>query len=120
VAFLRRLGWMLARLVALAVVLVSAWMLIINLVELDYDDWVLAWILLSGIVGAVGGSLFLLSIDGPDGFRTNVRRRLGWASMLIAMLLPTSLSFFLLPMVAVLIPTIFNVESPGGEVVTSS
>lgn len=116
---LRRVGWMFARLVALAVLVVSGWMFIINLVEVSYEGWILAWILLSGLAGVAGAILYLLSIDGPNRYRTRRRRSLGWAAMLAAMLLPTSLSFFLLPTLAVLIPTLFIVDA-GGEPVTSS
>lgn len=117
---LRRVGWMFARLVALAVLIVSGWMFIINLVEVSYEGWILVWILLSGLAGVAGGALYLLSIDGPDRYRTRGRRSLGWVAMLLAMLLPTSLSFFLLPTLAVLIPTLFIADSAGGEPVTSS
>lgn len=117
---LRWVGWMFARLVALAVLIVSGWMFIINLVDVSYQGWILAWILLSGVAGVVGGTLYLLSIDGPNRYRTRTRRSLGWAAMLVAMLLPSSLSFFLLPTLAVLVPTLFIAHSPRGEPVTSS
>lgn len=64
---LRRVGWMFARLVALAVLVVSA-----------------------------------------------------WGAMLAAMYLPSSLSYFLLPLVALLLPTIFTLDSSKEEPVTSS
>lgn len=115
---LRWLGWMFARLLALAVLLVSVWMLIINAIQLDYAGWVLVWILVSGIVGTGGGLLYLASIDGPKRYRTRAWRAIGWAGMLIAMLLPTSLSFFLLPLLATLIPTL--AINPKNEAVTSS
>ncbi len=111
---------MFARLVAVAVLIVSGWMFIINLVEVSYEGWILVWILLSGLAGVAGSALYLLSIDGPDRHRTRGRRSLGWVAMLLAMLLPTSLSFFLLPTLAVLIPTLFIADSAGGEPVTSS
>lgn len=106
---LRWLGWMYARLVAVAVTIASAWVFLINAAGRSYQGWILAWILVSGVVGTVGGPLYLLSIDGPARFRGALKRRLGWAAMFAAMLLPSSISFFLLPMVLTLVPTLGRV-----------
>lgn len=116
----RSIGWMFARLIALAVAVVSGWMFVINVAEMDYDGLILIWILVSGVAGVAGGVLYLLSIDGPVRYRTRRTRFLGWAAMLAAMLLPSSLSFFLLPILAVLIPSLFTIDSGSGGAVTSS
>lgn len=117
---LRSVGWMFARLVAFAVGLVSVWMFIINIVEVSYEGTILAWILLSGVAGAAGAAFYLLSIDGPERFRTRARRAMGWVAMFAAMILPSSLSFFLLPLVTLLLPSLFMIRSPEEETVTSS
>jgi len=117
---LRQVGWMFARLVALAVLIVSGWMLVINLVDVSYEGRILAWILLSGVVGVAGAILYLASIDGPPRYHTRPRRALGWGAMLAAMYLPSTLSYFLLPVVALLLPTIFTIDSSKEEPVTSS
>ncbi|HZD22585.1 MAG TPA: hypothetical protein VE569_04190 [Acidimicrobiia bacterium] len=70
----------------------------------------------SGLAGALGGSLYLLSIDGFERFRAALHRRTGWLAMLVAMMLPSSLSFFLLPMVVTLVPTLIRVASKGDAV----
>lgn len=112
---LRWLGWMFARLVAVAVAILGAWMFIINVVQISFEGWILAWILGSGVLGAAGGAFYLLSIDGPDRYRRKVLRTLGWAAMFLAMVLPTSLSFFLLPMVLLIVPTVFISPEPTAE-----
>lgn len=118
---LRSVGWVLARLVALAVLLLSAWMFIINVVEVIYDGWIFVWILLSGLLGMAGGLLYLFSVDGPDRYRTRTIRTVGWAMMLAAMVLPSSASFFLLPIVALLFPTlVVTPKGDSGKAVTSS
>lgn len=104
---------MFARFVALAVLLLSAWLFVANVIEVRYEGLILVWILISGLVGTAGGVLYLLSIDGPGHYRTRTLRTAGWAMMLAAMILPSSLSFFILPMVALLFPTL--VVIPKGD-----
>jgi hypothetical protein len=113
----RQMGLMFARLVALAVTLLGGWLFIINLIELNYEGWVLAWILVSGLIGAIGGPLFLLSIDGPRRFRVRSWRMSGWLLMLGSVLLPTSFQLYALPLVLLLAPT--TLLSPGPHVDTS-
>lgn len=112
---MKRVGWMFARFVALAVAMFGAWLFIANVTELDYSGGVLAWILVSGALGAFGGSLFLLSIDGPERFRRRGLRVLGWLGMLACVILPTALSILMLPLVVVLLPTLFMRASGADE-----
>lgn len=111
----RQISLMFARLVALAVTLLGGWLLLINLVELNYEGWVLAWILVSGLIGAIGGPLFLLSLDGPRRFRTRSWRMGGWLLMLGSALLPTSLQIYVLPLVLLVLPTTLLRSGPRGE-----
>lgn len=84
-------------------------MFVINVVEVSYSGWILAWILFSGIAGAVGGVIYLLSFDGPERFRTRRHRFWGWGAMLLAFLLPTSLTLMLVPLVLLLIPSLYTI-----------
>lgn len=103
------LGWTLARLVAAAVALLGAWIFIVNLAERGYDQtWVFVWVLFSGLIGAVGGTVYLLSIDGPERFRTRSWRLWGWAGMLGSALLPHSFTFIVLPAVLALFLTVLS------------
>jgi hypothetical protein len=96
-----------ARLTGLVVLLYGAWVVTINLFEAatgsnTYEPpWMLLVVLGFGAFGAVGGILFLLSIDGPPGFRTPMIRAIGWVGMFICSALPTSLFYVLLIMVAI-------------------
>lgn len=118
---LRRFGWLFARLIALAVLLLNAWIFVINLAEQGYDEsWVLIWVLASGLMGAAGGSLYLLSTDGPPRLRSRPWRMAGWAGMMLASALPHSFTYLVIPLVLALIPTLFSIDSSGGEPVTSS
>lgn len=96
-----------ARLTGLVVLLYGAWMFSINLLEAitgsnTYEPrWMLLVVLGAGLAGAIGGTLFLLSIDGPTKFRTPMNRAIGWIGMFICAALPTSLFYVLFVMVAV-------------------
>jgi hypothetical protein len=103
---MRRLAPAFYRLIGLAVTLLGAWVLFINLVEVSYSGWVLAWILSAGFSGAVGGVLFLLSFDGPARARRRQVRLLGWLGMLFLALLPWSFQFVMLPLVLLTMPAL--------------
>jgi hypothetical protein len=96
-----------ARLTGLVVLLYGAWMVTINLFEAVTGSntyappWILLVVLGFGASGAVGGTLFLLSIDGPPRLRKPMIRAIGWVGMFICSALPTSLSYVLLIMVAI-------------------
>lgn len=116
-----------ARLVGLVVLLYGAWMFSINLLEAvtgsnTYDPrWMLFVVLAFGIAGAIGGTLFLLSLDGPPRFRTRRHRLIGWVGMLICAALPTSLYYVLLLMVAISSVALFRSFDPKpGETALNS
>lgn len=106
-SLLRWMGLTFARFVGLAVMILGAWIFILNLVDKGWSDLVLVWILASGLVGAVSGLGFLLSFDGPARFRNRWVRVISWAGMLASVALPTSLTFMLVPMVVLVLPTMF-------------
>lgn len=106
---------MYARFVAISVAILGAWIFVINLFELDGEFWILSWVLLSGLAGAAGGVLYLLSMDGPERFRTRSRRFIGWLAMLVSVMLPTSLTLMLVPLVLLLIPSLFAMRPQDGE-----
>ena len=118
---LRWMGRTFVRFVAVSVAILGAWMFILNVGASGWDPLTHVWILASGAAGVTGGLLFLLSMDGPTRFRTKRKRILGWGLMLVSVLLPTSLTFMLVPLVLLLIPTLFKEpgEGTGGEPVTS-
>ena len=105
---LRRLGRTLARFVGLTFTILGIWILAINLIELSYSGATLAWVLASGLLGGAGGVFYLLSFDGPHRFRTRGSRIAGWIGMLVLAVLPSSLSFPLLAMVVLTIPTLLT------------
>lgn len=103
---MRRLATTLARLAGLTILLYSAFGLIGNLVGVvlsgaAYDPiWVL--FLVIGVFGAglAGSIMYLLSLDGRPPWRTTRRRLMGWVGMMIAAVLPTSLTFLVAPVAA--------------------
>ena len=103
---MRQLARAFYRLVGLAVALLGAWVLFINLADISYSGWVLVWILSAGLFGALGGVLFLLSFDGPPRARTRQVRLLGWLGMLFLALLPWSFQFVMLPLVLLTLPAL--------------
>lgn len=107
------LGRTLARLVGLTYTILGLWVFIINVIQFSYSGWTLVWILVSGVLGAVGGVFYLLSFDGPDRIRTRRTRFSGWVGMLVLALLPWSYSFVVLPMLLLTIPTLVVRRPPG-------
>jgi hypothetical protein len=118
---LRWMGRMFVRFVAVSVAILGAWMFILNVGARGWEPLTHVWILASGVAGAVGGILYLLSMDGPLRFHTKRTRMVGWSLMLASVLLPTSLTFMLVPLVLLLIPTLFKTpeKDTGEEPVTS-
>lgn len=116
----RRLGHTLARFTGLIFTVLGLWVLVVNLVELSYSGGILAWILASGVLGCVGGLLYLLSFDGPERLQTRRVRIVGWVGMVGLALLPTSLSIALLVMVLLLIPTLVSRRDEGAPEPASS
>lgn len=104
------MGRVFARFVAVSVGILSAWLLVVNVTQPGaWEPWVYVWIIASGLVGTAGSAMYLLSLDGPGRFHTRPFRWGGWAMMLLAVVLPTNLTFMLVPIVLVLIPTLFTV-----------
>lgn len=103
----------LGRLVGTAVLIYSAFLLVVTVSNLiagaDYDSPVVViWILVAAVIGLGASLLFLLTIDGPSRFLTRGYRTLSWWSMFLAILLPTSISFFLAPLTAVTVGLSFQ------------
>lgn len=115
------MGRMLARFVGVILVLYGLLLTVANLVELiqgvDYTGpwWLVPWILGTGVAAIAGGTLFILTFDGPDRFATRGWRGLAIVLMFMAAILPSNLA----PIVAVLgvlmLPSLFlGLPSPGG------
>lgn len=113
-SIMRRIGLSFARLVGLAVMILGALIFIVNIGDRGWDSWILVWILASGLLGAMSGLAFLFSFDGPDRFKSRSVRVLGWLGMLVSVSLPTSLTFILVPMVLLALPTVFIPPRPVG------
>ena len=63
-------------------------------------------ILAFGMVGVLSALGFLLSFDGPSGWRTTKKRAATWIGMFVCALLPSSLIIIVLPMVVLAAVTI--------------
>jgi hypothetical protein len=103
---MRRLAQSFYRLVGLMFALLGAWVLYVNLPEINYSGWILVWILSAGLFGLVGGALFLLSFDGPVRLRASRVRLLGWLGIMVLALLPWTFQFVMLPLALLLIPAL--------------
>lgn len=101
---LRWMGVTFARFVGLVVLILGGWTFAVNVTDIDYEGLILVWILASGLVGALGGLFYLLSWDGPERFRKQRIRLWSWVAMVVASLLPTSLTLMIFPMVVVVSP----------------
>jgi len=111
---MRALANRLARLVGIAVLLYSGVIFFGNAIGAmagaDYDSVEIMLLIVGiGAIGLAGSIVFLLSLDGPEAWRTTTRRALGWIGMMIAAVLPTSWLFLIAPVtllggLALLIP----------------
>jgi hypothetical protein len=114
-----RIGRTLGRFVGLTLTLYGLWILGVNIVELFTGDGfesgtILLWVLASGAVAAAGGVVYLLSFDGPPAWSRRRVRAWGLAMMFVGSLLPTSLSFLLLGMLVLAIPSVLvRFDSPS-------
>ncbi len=96
----------LARVIGIAVLLYSCVVFFGNLLGAmagaEYDDFeILLLIVGVGAIGLAGSVVFLLSLDGPEAWRTTTRRAVGWVGMMIASLLPTSWLLLIAPLTAI-------------------
>lgn len=94
------------RFVGLVVLLYGGWMAAVNINPEDpmafYDsNWVRPAAIAFGTLGFLSSLVFLLSLDGPPRWRSTGLRATGWVGMVIALLLPTSITIFVLPLVLV-------------------
>lgn len=108
------------RFVATAVLLYSAFLLIVTIANLiagsEYESAaIVIWIVASAVLGLVAAPVFLLTFDGPSLFRTRRIRVWSWLVMFLAILLPTSISFFLAPLTAAAIGLVLTQPSAPTE-----
>ena len=100
-----------ARFVGLIMVIMGGWLIAVNVNDLfsdapGFSGLVLAWILGSGVAAAVGGVLFLLSLDKPHRFRTRRTRPRAIVLMIAGSALPSSLTPVVLPLSLLMLTTL--------------
>jgi hypothetical protein len=110
----RPLATRLARVIGLAVLLYSLVIFLGNIVgalggAVSDTPWLLILVIAVGAVGLTGSIVFLLTLDGPERWRSTGRRAAGWTGMMIAAVLPTSWLYLIAPVtllggLALLIP----------------
>lgn len=72
-----------------------------------YDSpGILLAILAFGMVGFLSALGYLLTFDGPSGWRTTKKRAATWVGMFVCALLPSSLIVIVLPMIVLAAVTI--------------
>lgn len=95
----------------------------VNLIPDDtavYDsNWVRPAAVAFGLLGVVSSVVFLLTIDGPPRWRSTSLRAMGWTGMVIALLLPTSITMFVMPLVLVAGLLILSTPSRGAPTTPS-
>ena len=117
---LQWMGLMLARFVGLVFVLYGLLVFVGNLIELFTGGssetvwWVWAWVLVSGLAALAGGVMFILTFDGPDDWRTRMRRAIAVGLMLIATLLPSQVASIVFVLGILSVPTIWLIPSAEG------
>lgn len=116
---------MLARFVGLMFILYGLLLTVTNVIELIEETehsgswWVYPWVIGSGLVSLAAGTLFTLTIDGPPRFVTRNWRTLAIALMLLAALLPTSLTSVVIVLAVIMVPSLW-LGLPGPESEDSS
>ena len=107
----RGIGRSLARFAGLSFALLGAWIFAVNITLGSYSAAIRIWILSAGLMGLVGGVMFLLSFDGPARFRIRRARIAGWLGMLGLASVPTSLSFLLVGMLILTVPSVLRLPA---------
>jgi len=113
------IGRTFARFVGLLVALLGLWIIGSNtfgaIVHGVTDDsaWILVVAIAFGGLSLVGGTLFLLSFDGPARFRTRGWRAIAVVLMIIGSLLPHSLVLVVLPLSTLMLLSL--IAMPGME-----
>ena len=79
-----------------------------------FGPWVLPWILATGLAGAIGGVFYLLSLDGPERFRTKPIRWWSWTGMLLGAVVPSLIAPVLVLIVLLTSPTLFLLDTSEG------
>lgn len=112
---LRWLALTFARFVGLSVTILGGWLMLGQAAEGGpVGTWV-ALIVAFGAIGVVSGLAFLFSFDGPARFRTRWVRVLSWIGMLVSVMLPSSLTLMLVPLVLLVSPSLFLSPAPVGS-----
>lgn len=107
------MGRMLARFVGVVLVLYGLLLTVANVVEIiqgvDYTGpwWLVPWIIGTGVAAVLGGTLFILTFDGPDRFATRRWRGLALALMFLAAILPTNLTGAVAVLVVLMLPSLY-------------
>lgn len=122
---LPRIGRNFAVFVGLVLTTYGLWIFSINIVgafwRIESNPWwILAVVLVAGILSATGGVLFVLSFRRVQ-FQTRRVRSWGVALMILGSLLPTSLTAILLLLALLMVPTIFvSFPSKDAEISVTS
>jgi hypothetical protein len=116
-----------ARVAGIAAVLLGLWVFGVNFVqsvlgENGYDPRWMVWVILAwGLVGAAGGVVFLLSLEGPQRWRTQTRRLIGWLGMLVLAVLPSVTLLVMVPLTLVAGISLFEAHAnPTAGDITSA
>lgn len=97
--------------------ILGVWIIASNLLQDRSDGAIPGWVFGFAAIGAIGGSLYLASLDGPDRFRRRSVRIGGWVGMLVLALLPWSFWFVTLALVLLVIPSLWVEPKPAtGEI----
>lgn len=102
----------LARMVAAGMTILGVWIFTISFQAGHEVTRAYILILVSSALGAIGGVIFLLSIDGPYWMRTRWARAIGWSGMLLLAALPWSLWMYAFGAVLLTIPTLLMEPNP--------
>jgi len=106
-SLLKWMGLTFARSVGLAVTILGGWLVLGQAAQGGPVGSVVALIVVFGLIGVAGGLAYLFSFDGPARFRARWVRVLGWLGMLVSVLLPSTLMVMLVPLVLLVLPTLF-------------
>ena len=114
-AMLRWMALTFARFVGLSVTILGGWLVLGQAAEGGPVGSFVALIMAFGVIGMISGLAYLFSFDGPAPFRARWVRVLSWAGMMVSVLLPTSLQVMLVPMVLLVVPSVFLTPRPAGQ-----
>lgn len=120
---LQWMGRMSARFAGLIFILYGGLLFIGNLFGLIGGDlpapwWAIAWVLSSGLLALAGGTIYILTFDGPPAWHTKPRRSAAVISMVLSSFVPSTVGAIVFVFAVLAAPSIWALRGSDPAIST--